>query len=121
MDQILANLLTNAVQYLDPGRPGRIQISGETAAGKVKIRICDNGRGIPAHELPEIFLPFRRGGNHQAPGEGIGLAHVRLLVRRLRGSIHCESAEGVGSCFEVVLPSGDGGPEESGNGRPLNP
>ncbi|MDY7093194.1 MAG: HAMP domain-containing sensor histidine kinase [Acidobacteriota bacterium] len=118
MTQIFANLLTNAVQYLDPDRPGRIQITGETSAGKVKLRICDNGRGIPAHELSEIFLPFRRGGNHKAPGEGIGLAHVRLLVRRLGGRIHCESTEGVGSCFEVLLPSGESDPPESGNERP---
>ena len=64
----------------------------------------DNGRGIDQSDQERVFELFRRAGAQDRPGEGIGLAHVRALVRRLGGAIRLESEPGRGSTFTVVLP-----------------
>jgi signal transduction histidine kinase len=114
LEQVFSNLLENAVKYLLPGRPGRIAISGRLAGGMAVYEVTDNGRGIATRDRERVFELFRRAGDQRVPGEGIGLAHVRALVRRMGGTISCESREGVGSTFRVTLPvvarrSGDEG------------
>ena len=64
----------------------------------------DNGRGIDARDHERVFELFRRAGTQDRPGEGIGLAHVRALVRRLGGTIALDSTAGAGSAFTVTLP-----------------
>ena len=76
----------------------------EDGAGSVEYRVRDNGRGIAAGDLARVFELFRRAGTQDQPGEGIGLAHVRALVRRMGGTIRCESTPDVGSTFVVTLP-----------------
>ena len=104
LEQIFSNLIENALKYLKPGRPGRIAISGEVDNGRVNYKVADNGRGIATRDLERVFELFRRAGNQDVAGEGIGLAHVRALVRRLGGKIGCESTLDVGSTFHVTLP-----------------
>jgi signal transduction histidine kinase len=104
LEQIFSNLLENAVKYLAPERPGRITVSGVRTGESAVFEVCDNGRGIAARDHERVFELFRRAGEQSVPGEGIGLAHVRALVRRLGGAIECESLEGVGSTFRVRLP-----------------
>lgn len=104
LEQVFGNLLENAVKYLRRGVPGRISVSGEARGKRVVIRIQDNGRGIAEHDRRRVFELFRRSGDQDKPGEGIGLAHVQALVRRLGGEIHVESELGEGSCFTVTLP-----------------
>lgn len=104
LEQVFGNLLDNAVKYLRPGVPGEIKVSGEPRGKRVVIRVEDNGRGIAAHDRRRVFELFRRSGEQDRPGEGIGLAHVQALVRRLGGQIHVESELGEGSCFTVTLP-----------------
>ena len=104
LEQVFGNLLDNAVKYLRPGVPGRISVTGEARGKRFVIRIQDNGRGIAAHDRKRVFELFRRSGEQDRPGEGIGLAHVQALVRRLGGQIHVESELGEGSCFTVTLP-----------------
>ena len=104
LEQVFGNLLDNAVKYLRPGVPGQIRVSGEQRGKRVVIRVEDNGRGIAAHDRRRVFELFRRSGEQDRPGEGIGLAHVQALVRRLGGQIHVESELGEGSCFTVSLP-----------------
>lgn len=113
IEQILGNLLDNAVKYLDPGRQGALEISGESDSGGVVIHIRDNGRGIAAEELSKIFEIFRRAGRQDVQGEGMGLAYVKTLVRKLHGQIWCESQPGTGSTFSFSIPN-DGAP----SGRP---
>jgi signal transduction histidine kinase len=103
-EQVFGNLLDNAVKYLRRGVPGRISVSGEERGKRIVIRIRDNGRGIAEHDRRRVFELFRRSGDQDKPGEGIGLAHVQALVRRLGGEIHVESELGEGSCFTVTLP-----------------
>ena len=61
-------------------------------------------RGIDAKDRGRVFELFRRSGRQDRPGEGIGLAHVRALVRRMGGLISLDSTLGEGSTFKVTLP-----------------
>ena len=105
IEQIFGNLIENAVKYLHPSRPGRIAVRGRHLGANVIYEIEDNGRGIDPKDFERIFDLFRRSGVQDQQGEGIGLAHVRALVRRLGGTISVSSRLGEGSIFTVVLPS----------------
>ncbi len=105
IEQIVGNLIENAVKYSDPGRPNRIDITGqELAGGWVEFRIADRGRGIAPKDHERIFELFRRSGRQDRPGEGLGLAFVRNSVRRLGGSIDVESELAQGSTFILKFP-----------------
>jgi signal transduction histidine kinase len=104
LEQIFSNLLENAIKYLRPGVPGLIEISGRASGPMVVYEVRDNGRGIDPKDRERVFELFRRAGAQDKPGEGIGLAHVRALVRRLGGNITLTSEPGRGSTFSVVLP-----------------
>jgi signal transduction histidine kinase len=104
IEQVFGNLLDNAVKYLDEKRPGRIEISGREDGKRVVYAVRDNGRGIAENDLGRVFELFRRAGTQDKPGDGIGLAHVRTLVRALGGRIDLASQAGVGTTFTVTLP-----------------
>ena len=106
VEQVFGNVIDNALKYLQPGRPGLIRIEGRQEAGVARFEISDNGRGIAPKDFERVFELFRRAGDQAVPGEGIGLAHVRALLRRLGGTIDCQSALGVGTTFTIRLPSG---------------
>jgi signal transduction histidine kinase len=105
VEQILGNLIDNAVKYLDPKRPGRIEVTGrDVPGGWVEYAIADNGRGISDRDHERIFELFRRSGRQDRPGEGLGLAFVRNSVRRLGGDVTVESVLGEGSTFRLKFP-----------------
>jgi signal transduction histidine kinase len=105
MEQIMGNLVDNAVKYLDASRPGEIVVSGEAVAGGwVVYRVADNGRGIAPRDHERIFELFRRSGRQDRTGEGLGLAFVRNSVRRIGGTIDVESELGKGSTFLLKFP-----------------
>jgi signal transduction histidine kinase len=104
VEQIFANLIENALKYRREDVPGRIRVNGRTTATEVAYEVHDNGRGIDPRDHERIFEIFRRSGAQNQTGEGIGLTHVRTLVRRLGGSITVRSALGEGSTFTVTLP-----------------
>ncbi len=104
IEQLLSNLTENAVKYLSPERPGRVAIRGHIEGRRAVIEVADNGRGIDPKDHERIFELFRRAGQQDQPGEGIGLAHVRALVYRLGGYITVDSELGRGSTFRVDLP-----------------
>lgn len=103
MEQIMGNLLNNAVNYLEPERPGSIEIFAEQSDDKTTFHIRDNGRGVRQEDMPKVFAPFRRAGKQDKPGEGMGLAYVQTLVRRHGGRIWCESEFGVGTTFSLTI------------------
>lgn len=105
LEQVVGNLLDNAVKYLSPGRIGKIRLAAVQRGSRVQIDIIDNGRGIAAQDHERVFELFRRAGTQDKPGEGIGLAHVRALVRRLGGDITVSSELGRGSTFQIDLPA----------------
>ena len=94
----------NAVRYLDADRPGQIEVSAEEAADAVVSLIRDNGRGIAPDDMDKLFVPFRRLGPQDVPGEGMGLAFARALLQRRGGNIECHSQFGVGTVFSFMLP-----------------
>ncbi len=104
VEQVFGNLLDNAVKYLDRSRPGLVRVEGEERGLRVAFRVSDNGRGIAPKDHARVFELFRRAGPQDRPGEGIGLAHVRTLVRAMGGRIELESEPGRGTTFTVVLP-----------------
>ena len=110
VEQIFSNLLDNAVKYLDDTRLGRILVRGRAIGRAVILEVEDNGRGITPEDLTRVFDLFRRGGRQDRPGEGIGLAHLKVLIRRLGGKISCRSEFGTGSVFSVLLPQAEPSP-----------
>jgi len=103
MEQIMSNLLVNAITYLKPGCPGEIVVTAERRADATMFHVRDNGRGMAADDLPKIFELFRRVGTQDVPGEGMGLAYVQMLVRRHGGDIWCQSTLGVGTTFTFTI------------------
>ncbi|WP_026202860.1 CHASE3 domain-containing protein [Bradyrhizobium sp. WSM2793] len=104
LEQIFSNLIDNAIKYLKRGVPGEIRIRGRTKLGYAIFEISDNGRGIDPKDHQRIFDLFRRAGTQDKPGQGIGLAHVRALVRRLGGTMSVSSELEAGSTFTITLP-----------------
>ena len=104
VEQILSNLVENAIKYLKPGKPGQVVVRAKREAGRVVYEVEDNGRGIDPKDHERIFDLFRRSGAQDQPGEGIGLAHVRALAYRLGGTISCESSLGAGATFRLSMP-----------------
>jgi signal transduction histidine kinase len=104
LEQIFSNLIDNALKYLKPGVPGDITVRGRTKLGFAIFEVADNGRGIDPKDHQRIFDLFRRAGPQDRPGQGIGLAHVRALVRRLGGTMSVASELHNGSTFTITLP-----------------
>ncbi|MFB2549610.1 sensor histidine kinase [Ensifer soli] len=103
LQQIFANLLDNCLKYADPQRALFVSVSAERRGQTVTVSIADTGRGIAAHDLERVFDLFRRSGPQTRPGEGIGLAHVRTLCRRLGGDVVAGSTQGEGSVFTWTI------------------
>jgi signal transduction histidine kinase len=104
LEQIFSNLIDNALKYLRSGVPGDILIRGRTKLGFAIFEVIDNGRGIDPKDHQRIFDLFRRAGTQDKPGQGIGLAHVRAMVRRLGGTMSVASELNNGSTFTITLP-----------------
>jgi signal transduction histidine kinase len=104
IEQVFSNLIDNALKYLKPGVAGTISVRGRTKLGYAIFDVSDNGRGIDPKDHQRIFDLFRRAGLQDKPGQGIGLAHVRALVRRLGGTMSVASELDKGSTFTVTLP-----------------
>jgi PAS domain S-box-containing protein len=108
VQQVLLNLLTNAIKFTEQG--GRIALeAGSLSAAQVFLRVTDTGRGIPLEMLEKIFEPFIQvdaSRSRSGEGSGLGLAISRDLARGMGGDLRAESTIGVGSIFELVLPRG---------------
>ncbi|WP_147292644.1 sensor histidine kinase [Undibacter mobilis] len=102
--QIFGNLIDNALKYGRDDANLEIHIRGRLTAAHAIYEVQDNGRGIEPADFQRVFELFRRAGKQDRPGEGIGLAHVRALVRRLGGTMGLTSEPGKGSVFIVTLP-----------------
>ncbi len=105
LEQVLANLLDNAVKYSPSG--GTIEVDLAVAGDRARIAVRDQGIGIPAAEVERLFSPFYRASNASTRhfgGLGFGLYVSLALVEAHGGTIDVESAEGAGSTFTVSLP-----------------
>ena len=107
MEQIVLNLLTNAIKFTEPG--GRVELTWDADGRWVRIHVADTGRGIPPDKLEAIFEPFVQVDpalTRAAEGTGLGLAISRDLARAMRGDLSAHSTEGEGSVFTLTLPAG---------------
>lgn len=108
LERVLGNLLANAIKYSPAGGAITVTVSREkTGDGAWAIvSIADQGIGIPAGDLPQIFDRFHRGKNvaGRIKGSGIGLASARHIIEQHRGTISVSSQEGAGSVFTIRLP-----------------
>ncbi len=108
VDQIFANLIGNALNYLDPKRLGIIDIGwqpdADTHASMHTYYVRDNGLGMSESAKGKLFQIFQRFHPDQAKGEGVGLSIVRRMVERHSGKIWAESREGEGTTFFISLP-----------------
>jgi signal transduction histidine kinase len=108
LNDVLVNLLDNALKFAAPDRPPRIRIWAEKRENVVRLWVGDNGIGIapPYHE--RVFGIFQRlPSSEDSSGTGIGLALVKAAVERMAGRVGVESQHGEGSRFWIELPAGD--------------
>jgi signal transduction histidine kinase len=125
--QVVTNLVGNAIHYspngkrvwievrrgdaLPPLRAPRIEVEGAPSASgeprsrpSTRLRVMDEGPGIPPAGLEKLFTPFFRAGNKKSVGTGLGLVITREIVRQHGGDIRVDSEVGKGTAFTVVLP-----------------
>lgn len=97
--QVLLNLLLNALQAID--RHGKVAVTLSRRDSTAVVEVTDNGRGIPAENLPNIFRPFY---TTKGDGTGLGLSLARRIVEDHQGHINVTSTVGKGTTFAVILP-----------------
>ncbi|MBC8160652.1 MAG: PAS domain S-box protein [Roseiflexaceae bacterium] len=110
LEQVVQNLLQNAAKYSPEGT--NITIEVVRRAQDVEMTVTDQGIGIPADDLPQLFQRFYRASNvdsRRVSGMGLGLYVVKEIVELHGGSLHVASVEGQGSVFTVRLPAGEQG------------
>jgi len=104
-EQVMLNLLENAVAYSNP--PRKIILAASVEGEQIEIRVADNGVGIPPGDLPHIFERFYRvdkGRSRASGGTGLGLAIVKQIIQTHRGTVHAESEVGKGTTIVIRLP-----------------
>jgi len=105
LEQVLLNLIQNALNYSQPPAPTTVSVRQE--GEQVLIAVQDRGVGIPAEALPHLFTRFYRANNagaHYSGGMGIGLSIVKEVASLHGGDVQVESAQGAGSTFTLHLP-----------------
>lgn len=105
--QILGNILRNAVKYTPEGRSIALTVEADREAGCLRMRVRDDGIGIPKDEQDRIFEPFFRASDEQTrqtPGNGLALHLTQKLIALQNGEIDFESERGVGTTFRFTLP-----------------
>ncbi|MDD1730365.1 MAG: ATP-binding protein [Methanospirillum sp.] len=104
IEQVVLNLISNAIKFTDTGK---ISITTRNEPGGVSISVRDSGIGISGADLDTLFTPFHQidsGTTRKHDGTGLGLSISKRLVELHGGRITAQSTEGVGSCFTVFLP-----------------
>lgn len=104
LEQILSNLLENAVRYQSRQRPLEITVSTRCADGTVRVVVRDNGEGIAAEHHGRVFTLFQRLHPDESGGTGIGLTMARRAAEAMGGTLTLESQPGTGSAFVLSLP-----------------
>jgi len=103
--RILSNLLSNAINYMGSGANPLIEVGGTVAGDRVECFVRDTGIGIDPKDHERIFQMFTRLQAVDVPGEGVGLAYVKKILRCYGGRIWVVSQPGQGSTFTFILPA----------------
>jgi two-component system phosphate regulon sensor histidine kinase PhoR len=112
-EQVIANLLDNAVKYTPAG--GQIEVRAKPVEEGVRVEVVDDGPGIEPRHRDRIFERFYRvdpGRSRDVGGTGLGLSIVKHLVEAMAGNVGLEPNTPQGSIFWFVLPVGEGSPAE---------
>jgi two-component system phosphate regulon sensor histidine kinase PhoR len=105
VEQVLLNLLDNAIKYTEPG--GRVALEIRELRDRIHVAVRDSGVGIPEEDLPRVFERFYRvdkARSRDLGGTGLGLSIVKHLVQAMDGDVDVESREGEGTVFQFSLP-----------------
>ncbi len=106
VEQIVSNIISNAIKFSNPGTQVRIDLTRDGDAALLSV--TDQGPGIPDGDLAQLFKPFGRGSTRPTSGEhstGLGLAITQRIVQGHGGTLWCESIVGQGTTFHVRLPA----------------
>lgn len=105
LQQVLLNLLSNGIKYNRKG--GEVRVSIHQVNGDVELVVADNGMGMSAEQLAQVYEPFNRLGRESTgvPGTGIGMALTRELMGLLKGRIRVDSKEGEGTVVTLSMPA----------------
>jgi signal transduction histidine kinase len=105
MQQLMQNLISNAIKFRRPDVTPEVKVRSEVADGKARLTVADNGIGFEPRYSARIFRIFERlHGRTEYPGTGIGLALCRKITDRHGGTIEAEGVPGQGATFTIVLP-----------------
>ncbi len=102
VEQVLINLLENALRYTPPGSP--LEVTAEAQPALVTVEVADRGPGLAPHETERVFEKFRRGGVERGDGAGLGLTICRGFIEAHGGHIWAENRPGGGARFRFTLP-----------------
>ena len=102
INQVISNLLDNAIKY--SGNGSKIIINTKVLDEEIVFEITDNGKGIPVSKLTDVFNPYNRNYNHKLGGLGLGLALSKSIIDRHNGRIWVKSTEGNGCSFFFTIP-----------------
>lgn len=107
IDQVLTNLLTNAVRHTDSGVVRLKLHPFDNSIGSLRFEVSDSGPGIHEDRIPTLFDPYTRFGELTTKGDGagLGLAIVRSVLRFLDGKVAVDSVAGHGTTFTVTIPA----------------
>jgi signal transduction histidine kinase len=109
LQMLLANLFGNALKYRSEDRSPRVRVSAESEGSMVRVRVADNGIGIPQEYAEKVFVIFQRlHGRDEFDGTGIGLALAKKVVEFHGGTIELQPSPLGGACLSFTLP-----PEQS--------
>jgi signal transduction histidine kinase len=107
IEQVFANLISNAVKYLGSTEHGRVEVRAEETDGRfVEFSVRDNGIGIDPAYHTRVFELFQRLRDVEAEGTGVGLALVKKIIDTAGGRIWVESTPGQGATFRFTWPAG---------------
>ncbi len=106
LNQVFSNLIDNAIKYMKPTGPARIDIECEARNDHYLFRVRDTGMGVRADDREKIFRLFARLGHQAVAGDGLGLTMVKKIIEKHGGAIWVESEVEAGSTFYFTLPRG---------------
>jgi two-component system cell cycle sensor histidine kinase/response regulator CckA len=103
LQQVLLNLFTNAADALQGRENPKITLHASRTWGRVRMRVIDNGKGIPEERLKELFQPFQTSKAH---GTGLGLVIVKKMITMMDGTVEISSSAGNGTTVDIMIPAG---------------
>ncbi|MHB8846612.1 MAG: PAS domain-containing sensor histidine kinase, partial [Nitrospirota bacterium] len=111
LQQVLLNIITNAADAVSGRKDPVISLALSSGAGTARIRVTDNGQGIPEEKMKDIFRPFY---TTKKNGTGLGLVIVQKMLARMNGRMELKSARGEGTIADITIPEGT---HEAGKGK----